>query len=597
MKVIKNCILFFLVAVSAVSYAQEVEFKAELSKETLGLNERLRMDFIINKAGDNFKRPEFKNFRVKAGPLQQVSQVYRNGQETFKLSYGYILVPKSKGKFTIGSAEIEVDGKIYKTPQKEVKVTASVDKDDPNSNAYEDEVMDQIHLVAEVSKRNPYLNEGLAVNFKLYIPFDLNVSNPRVIDMPKFNNFWSQVIDIDRLRIQQGKYNGQAYQFVTLRRVVLYPQASGKLKIEPFTISLKVRIPTNRRNRFGQPIYETTDKNLASNTRTINVKTLPIAGKPANFTGAVGDFDFGVSTTKNKLNASESLEAEVKISGKGNLKLLNIPKLTVPSSLEMYEPEHSESVNTNLAGMRGSVTDSYTIVPSYKGKYTIPKISFSYFDPNSETYKTLSSNPLKIDVENGPQSGQVATTVPATDSSQVATTSRKRSVDGGQQFRFIKLNGNLQPIDQERFFKSPAFWVLLLIPLIAFPIGFFVKRRRERTVDVKGKRSKRAGKLVKKYLSDAKKNLGQQQEFYNALERSLYNYIKAKFLIQTGEMSKERTAELLAERDVDQSKIDQFTELLKSCEFARYTPSSDVQMKEDYNSAAELISKIDKQLK
>lgn len=592
-------ILLLLVIGSFGAQAQDVEFKAELSKKKLGLNQRLKIEFTIDqRTGDDFKAPEFKDFRVTAGPRQAYSQVYRNGKQSFKRSYAYVLEPKRKGELTIGSAEVSVDGKVYKTPQKTVTVTESVDEADGGPSSYEDEVMEQIHLVAEVSKAKPYLNEGMAVSFKLYIPRDINVSNPRVIDMPKFNNFWSQVIDINRLQVQQGKYNGRSYNYVTLRRAVLYPQATGELKIEPFTISLNVRVPTNRRNRFGQPIYETREKNIASNTRIINVKELPAEGKPANFTGAVGDFDFDVTANKDELKASESLEAEVKISGQGNLKLLNIPELSVPSSLEMYDPEHSESVKTNLSGMRGSVSDKYTIVPSYKGEYSIPNLSFSYFDPDAERYKTVTSGALKIDVKSGPQSEKTPVkNDTGEDSSQVAPTSHKRVVDGGEQFRFIKLKTHLHSLEDESFFKSSRFWLLLFIPLLAFPIGIVLNRRQNKQPDHNEKRSKRAGRLAKKYLSSAKKNLGERQAFYEAMERSLYNYIKAKFSLETGEMSKERTATLLAEENVDQEKIDSFTELLKSCEFARYTPSSDVKMKEDYNLAAQLLSKIDKQLK
>jgi len=233
-------------------------------------------------------------------------------------------------------------------------------------------------------------------------------------------------------------------------------------------------------------------------------------------------------------------------------------------------------------------------VPTRKGKYPIPGLNFSYFDPRSETYKSISTDDIVIDVENGPVG---APTNSATKDNNTVASNKQPVNLSGDQFRYIKLNANLKPLNAPAFFRSWLFWALLIIPLLILPlIIMFGKKREARANDITGNRIRKADKLARKYLSEARKNLGQQQEFYIALERAMHNYLKAKLHIQTGEMSKERINEILTERGVDQATTTQFIEILKSCEFARYTPASMDTMKQDYDKAANVISTLDKQL-
>ena len=319
---------------------------------------------------------------------------------------------------------------------------------------------------------------------------------------------------------------------------------------------------------------------------------MPTEGKPANFTGAVGSFDFKVTSSKDQLNANESLQVKLQVNGNGNLKLFQLPKLNLPSSLEVYEPEHQENVNTNMNGMYGNISDSYTVVPQSKGKYPINPVSFSYFDPRSETYKTLTSKEILINVENGP--ARVNAPVATTDSNHIA---KLPVASAGKQFRYIDLEPNLKPKNSGEFFKSAGFWTALVAPLLLIPIGIVTGRRRENSMsDVEGKRSKKADKLARKYLSEARKNLGDQKQFYESLERALHNYLKAKLSIQTGEMSKEKIKTLLAQKGVGEETVNDFIGILESCEFARYTPTSNVAMQQDYDKAKKTISELDKQL-
>lgn len=582
-------ISLFLGLASYAQEAEQVSFEIKLSKEKLGINERLKVEFAMNKDGDNFNPPKFEGFKVVMGPSQSISSSWINGKRSFSKSYSYILVPTARGKFKISQATIEISGQIYKTLPKTVEVTAAVDK--PSDEKTVDDVADEnLHLVAEVSKGNPYLNEAVAVTYKLYVSPNIRVTNYRPLDNPKYNNFWSQEIAMSKHTAQNGTYQGKPYRYVVLKKVVLYPQKSGNLEIEPLSLEVFVDVPTNRRDFFGGRIYSQTSKTVSAGRRTLKVKTLPEAGKPANFGGAVGDFEFSVSASKTSLNASESLQARVEVSGKGNLKLFKLPEPELPSALEVYEPEYDEKVRTNSSGMEGTVSNNYTIVPSFRGKYPIPSIGFSYFNPKTSKYVTLNSEEINIEVLEGPVNTS------STNGSAI-TGNKQFVVPTGKQFHFIKLTPDLGKIGTDYFFGSNKFYMLLLLPLLLIPIAiFFFKKREAIAGDVVGNKIKMANKLAKKYLSTAKKELGNKEAFYVALEKGLHNYLKAKLKIETSEFSKEKIMSILTEKAVVTDDSESFIALLKNCEMARYSPFSDVQMQNDYDRASDVISKLDKQL-
>ena len=573
-----------------VAASAQVQFDAKVSKNRLGINERLRVDFEMNQDGDNFRPPSFENFRVVGGPNQSISNSWINGKRSFSKTYSYFLAPQKTGKITIGQATIDVKGEVYKTSPVEVVVTAAVDVPKDGNNA-DYVASENVHLIAEVSKANPYLNEAITVTYKLYVSHDVSITSQwREIDTPKYADFWSQNIDNrNNYKVYEGKYNGEDYRYVILRTTVLYPQKTGELEIEPLTLDIPIDVQGNRRDIFGRRVMERVNKTISAGKRTIDVKPLPLTGKPDGFNGAVGDFQFAVTTNKTTLNANESLEMNVKISGKGNLKLFTPPSIKLPSSLEVYEPEHSENVTTNINGMQGSIANTYTIVPQFKGSYPIQPLTFSFFDPKTEKYRTITSKEFTIEVENGPVTASSNQTTP--------NNHKQKVVLSQDNFKYIKLEANLEPIGQEPFFKSTLFWSLLGGPMLLIPLFIMAgKKRKERLSDVEGNKLRRANKLAKKYLSEAKRNISNPVAFYEALELALHNYLKAKLNIETSEMEKGLISEMLLERKVETETVQGFIKLLKSCEFARYASTSPTSVEKDYAKSVEVISNIDKQI-
>ena len=587
MRLVSIFILFILMGIGVQA---QVSFVVKASKKTLGINERLRIDFEMNEDGDNFVPPSFKGFNVVGGPNQSISNSWINGKRSYSKTYSYFLAPKSQGTFSINQATIEIDDQIYKTTPLKIIITEAVSKPkDGNSADYV--ASENVHLIAEVSKSNPFLNEAITIVYKLYVSNDVSITRSwQELDTPKFQDFWSQYIEEKReQQIYETTYEGKPYRYVILKKAVLYPQKTGELTIEPLTLDVPIDVQGNTRDIFGRRRMTRVNRTISAGKRIINVKPLPIEGRPDDFSGAVGNFNFSVSVNKTMLDANEALELKIRTKGIGNLKLFNLPSLTLPSSLEVYEPVRDNKVAINIKGMNGFISDTYTIIPQYKGSYPIRPISFSYFDVTSAKYKTIISDEILVKVQNGPVPNQL------TEVNKSLSTENVLSLTNNQ-FKYIKTSTKFISVNDLVFFKTFKFWCLLSIPFVFIPIIILIgNTRRKRLNDIEGRRYRIATRLAKKYLSEAKNNIGKQELFYDSLERALHNYLKAKLVIVTSEFSKEKIIELLTDRKVEKNVVSDFEGLLKSCEFARYTPTSDVAIQKDYNKAVKVISSIDKQ--
>jgi len=322
----------------------------------------------------------------------------------------------------------------------------------------------------------------------------------------------------------------------------------------------------------------------------VTVKVLPSLGKPADFTGAVGLFSLDVKASKNTLKSNESTQIKVIIKGSGNIKLFEIPKLIVPSELEMYAPERKQNVRTTSYGLKGSITDNYAIVPEYKGKYVIPSVRFSYFNPKIAAYQNLSSEPIIIEVTEGK--------ILATSSDTASSPNGKQFVKHtNDDFRFIKTQTHFQSGNSREFYGTTLYYLLLFIPFISIPIGIvFGRNRRKKRADISGSKTRKADKLAKKYLSEAKKQLQNKDAFYIALEKALHNFLKAKLKVETAEISQDKITDILQSYQVSNAAILSFIAVLNDCDFARYSPTNDAMMKESYTKASKAIGLINSEL-
>jgi hypothetical protein len=588
-------ITYTILFLAVQSLFAQVEFKTKISKNKLGLNQRLRVEFTINKqGGDNFTPPNFRGFDVVGGPSQSVNQSWINGRSNYSQTYTYIISPIKKGNLRIQPAKIEYEGRTLKSNAVMVAVVDPIElPKDPNDPDY---IADQnVHLETLVSNENPFVGEGIYVEYRLYFSHNVAISDFDFKELPQYEGFWNQDIKLDQIIFKNGKYQGEDYRYFSIKKSVLIPQKSGNLSLEPIKTDLIIGVPTGRGDFFGNPITRNIRKSFRTFKKTIKVKPVPLKGKPANFIGAVGDFKLEVGTSKAVLKANESAQLKVKVSGRGNLKLFEIPSIKTPKELEVYTPEHRENLKTTatgIKGLRGEVYDQYTIVPAYKGKYKIPSVSFSYFNPKEKKYHSLVSDEVIVSVLEGKELPTNSDRILGNEGVQ-----KQEVLASKNSFRYVQTKTQFVASEKEDFFQSKRYYVFLLLPLLLIPIVMFVgKKQKQRTNDLMGNRIRKADKLARKYLSQAKKQLGKKEAFYIALEKALHNYLKAKLQVETSDISKDKIVQILGEKGVDQAVVSDFIQVLDDCDFARYAPVTAVMMNDEFDKAKEVIAKLDKQL-
>ncbi|MEC8602355.1 MAG: BatD family protein [Bacteroidota bacterium] len=581
----KRILTLICLLVINFSFSQ-IKFEAEVSKNNLGVNENLRVDFKMNKDGDNFNPPSFDGFSVVGGPNQSVSNSWINGVRSFSKTYSYFLSPLKKGKYTIGQASIEIDGDIYKTMPIQVKVTEAVQSSVSPNNPVSF-LNDDIELNIEVSKSETYLNEPISVEFKLIFNPKINVTNLGEIDSPEFNNFWSQNIKIPRLEIKSTSYKGQRYNYVTWKRTLLFPQKSGNLELLPLTLDVTVDVPTNRRDFFGNVIYTQTSKKVSSKKKNIKVKEFPSDGKPESFNGAVGKFDVSLFSSKTELKATESFQLELKVNGRGNLKLFTLPEIKVPSSLEKYDPEFKEDIKSSMSGMNGQISNTYTIVPQFQGKYPIPAVEFSYFDPEVKKYVTIKTNESIVDVTEGPMNSEY------TNNSGLSF-NQNNTIQTTGQFNYIKLSSKFSSINSKKLLDSKLWlYTLLSIPFLIFIVILLLIKVIRKSISDSDLITKNAEKLARKYLENAKIDISNKESFYSSLDQALFNFFKSKYMIRKEDFSKDKIKSILIKENISEKVINDVIELIQSCEIARYTPATTDAMDKDYEKAVQILTNFE----
>ncbi len=563
-------VIFLLFCVGQLSWSQ-MQFYAESSKNNVHYNERFSVDFIMNFDGDNFEEPNFEasGFSVVFGPSQSISSSWINGKTSYTKTYSFVLKPNKKGLTIIKQAAIEYNGKVYKTAPIKINVIDGNDAPDPNTITPNKTNTSGLFLVADISNTSPYVNEPVTITYKLYFGYNLRITNDfGEISVPKYNNFWSQNFPITNFVGYEGSYKGNKMRYTILKKVVLYPQKAGLLQIDPLVLQIDYETVTGKTDFWGDPIGIRDSKRVSSGVQSLQIKPLPEAGKPADFAGAVGNFQFSMTPTRTSVKNGEPIDLELIVSGNGNLKLFNLPKPTADDELEIYDPEHKEQVVTNESGMTGKIIDKYTIIPQYKGNYAIKPVQFSYFDTQSKSYKTLSSKEIKIDVLDGPAP---TGNNPKPNTANTATIKPKEP-------------------------KTSAWWYsLIAVPILGVIAFVWLKKKKQKPVleEAKTVVSERLSKI---YLTEAKANLDNKDVFYVALEKALHNFLKAKLNIETSEMSKDTIRELLKAKKVDDTAISGFIKLMENSDMARYAPASSTAIHYDYDEAERLINTLEKQL-
>jgi len=576
-------LLFSLFSLVSKAQDSDIKFETVLSKVKLGQNERLRVSFEMNKDGDFFEAPSFENFEVLMGPSQSISSSFINGKRSFSKSYTYVLRPKKQGQLIIDSASISIDNTVYTTDPKTVLVTEPIDN--PNAPKTAQDIADEsLYLVATLSNDKPYLNQGVLVTYTLYFSPRVYINNFIPVENPTYKNFWSQDLPIKEYETRRTTFKNESFNAVDLKTVVLYPQKSGSLALDPFALELYVQIPTGRRDFFGDPIMRSATKTVKAGDLSINVKDLPEQGKPSNYSGAVGDFKLSVDASRTSLEANESTQIKVKIAGKGNLKLLSVPELSLPSALEKYDPEYTDDVRVNREGMNGSVSNSYTVVPRYAGSYPVDPIEFTYFDPNSKSYKTLNSDPFDLTVEG-------SSVLPNTSASAPIVEKNTPTSSG---FKSNAYQTSLVTIVTAPWFESNTFYIILaLLVIIGFTINSIINALKANLGSSDQGTKKALPKKIKALLKRAEKLAKEQNpEFYSIASEILFSGLEKYSGVDLSTASKQEREEKLQTLGADTNLIERINTINDRILLVRYSGSASAPFEEDLKVLHKIIDDL-----
>lgn len=595
--------LIFLVALLtgniAVSEAQ-VTFKATAPASVVE-GEQFRLSYVLNQEGRDLRLPDLSDFDILFGPSTSTSFSQRtiNGKTTSERSvtYTYILVAKTTGTFTIGPASISVDGANYQSNSLKVEVLPPDEKSSQSSrgggsSSGSATVSDNDAFIrAIVSKNNPYEQEGFTVTFRLYTT--LNIVNFGRIQFPEFEGFMVEEIDVPvNQQLQMERYNGRNYYTADLRKTLLFPQKSGQITIPSGRLEMVFSVPSGRSvtTFFGsQELMVDVNKTLVTNPVVINVKPLP-ANRPASFANAVGTFTMKPNINTTQLRANEAISLRLEISGTGNMKLISNPVVEFPSNFEIYDPTVTNALNVTSNGLTGIRTIEYMAIPRYEGNYTIPPVEFSYFDINTNSYKTLTTEEYSLQIAKG-DPGSI------TSSNFV----NQQDVRVEQDIRFLK-TGEPNYLSISNFFVgSLNYWLWYIIPFVLLVVLFIINRKQAReNANVALMRNRKANKIAIKRLKLAEKYLKEQKKenFYDEVLRAIWGYFSDKLSIPVANLSKNNIENELSKNGISGELISRFMQILDTCEFARYAPAeSDAEMESVYNNTFNAIGEMENRLK
>lgn len=598
-------LLAFLLMGNATRSMAQVTFKASAPAAVVQ-GEQFRLSFVLNKEGRDLRLPDMPDFDLLFGPSTSTSYSQRtiNGKTTSESSvtYTYILVAKKPGSFTIPAASITVDGSNYQSNTIKINVlppdekasqgSTSRDRSSSESTSGSATVFAKDAFIrAIVSKNSIYEQEGFTVTFRLYTT--LNIVNFGKIQFPEFEGFMVEEIPLPvNQQLQMERYNDRNYYTADLRKTLLFPQRSGQITIPAGNIEMVFSVPSGRSvsTFFGtQEVMVDVNKSLTTNPLSVNVKPLP-ADKPASYANAVGSFTLTPSISTEKAKANEAITLTLEISGTGNMKLIRNPEVSFPDNFELYDPVVDNALNATTNGLNGIRKISYMVIPRYEGNYTIPQLEFTYFDPATNRYKTLTTPEYKLQIAKGDPGSAAASDFV-----------NRQDVKVEQDIRFLK-TGEISYLSRTNFFVgSFAYWLWYLIPLTLLILLFLINRKQAReNANVALMRTKKANKMAVRRLKTAGKYLKEQdkEQFYNEVLRALWGYFSDKLSIPLAQLSKQNIESELSKQGISEELVGKFMHILDTCEFARYAPAeSDAGMDRIYQETVETIGEMENRLR
>lgn len=564
--------------------------------------ENFRVAYTINTSDVE----EFRMGGVQDG-LEVIAGPYTSSQSSYQMINGhtsssssvtitYTLYAAKNGSFTIGASHALVGGKRLSSRPVKIQVSGHAQRTNGAPNMHGQNSYDQPHMRSagsaisgsdlfikvSASKKRVHEQEPILLTYKVYTQVDLTQLEGK---MPDLKGFHTQEVPLPQQKtFHTETVNGRPYKCVTWSQYVMYPQMTGRLEIPSITFKGIVV----QQNRNVDPMeaffnggsgYVEVKKDIKAPGITLQVDPLP--QRPANFSGGVGKFNISASLDKKEVKAGEPITLRVVVGGIGNLKLLKQPVVNFPKDFDKYDAKVTDKTRLTANGVEGNMVYDFLAVPRNQGSYTIPSVELTYYDTSKNAYKTIKTQPFKVEVEKGDGTSGESEDFASQD----------------KDIHTIKLGKAEQHKANEMFFGSFGYWISLLMPLIAFVVLLIVFRRRAiENADIVKKRSNRAGKIATKRLRLANKLMlqGKQGEFYDEVMRALWGYMSYKLNMPAEKLNRDNIRETLGRHFVDDATIEKFTTALDECEFERYAPGDAAgNMNRTFESAMTAIMDIE----
>lgn len=583
-------IVYILALLPLLSIGQTLELS--VSKNPVAVGEEFRIDFTLNGEGESFNPPNLNGLRKISGPNQSSSSSMQiiNGKisRSKTTTYSYYVTALKEGELTIKEASITSNGKIVRSKAGVMNVTKANPK--AKTNSYN--IAENVFVKTSVNKNNIYQGEQIVVSYKLYSK--INLTDINISSIPELNGFWKEEVET-KSTAKLEVIDGVRHNVWEISRFILTPQKSGKLNVDPMNINVTVQIKKqrNRRDPFGDPFgmfgsYQNIEEEIQSKNIKINVKDLP-EGAPENFNGAVGQFELKSSVDKKTADANEAINYKLTLSGNGNIHLIDNIPVNFPANFESYDPQKKDKTFNTKNGIAGKIEFEHLLIPRYKGEYSIDGVSFSYFNPRSKTYKTITTESLVINVLKGENN----------ENAYITSEELKNSNSKG--FISIKETTELSSIDKSSF-NQWLFIALMLIPLlvvIIYLIFLFIEERKNRNPILRKYRKSLA--FAQKRLKKAQKHLENDEKelFFEEIEKSLWSYFSNKFNVDIADLSKETINAFFDKNGVTETLKNNFMAIIEKCEFCRFAPSAleTEDMKVVYEKATAVIIEVEQDLK
>ena len=597
-----SVLLFHLFTLSPL-YAQTLTANAPAQ---VAVGEQFRLTYTINTDDvEGFRAGSIPNeFEVLMGPStsRQSSFQMVNGRtsSSTSITYTYILVATSNGSFTIPPARATINGKHVTSNVLKIKVSgqANAQHQSPSSqhpsgvrSAGTPISGSDLFIKVSANKSRVHEQEPILLTYKVYTQVELTSLNGK---MPDLKSFYSQEIPLP----QQKKFtvetvNGRPYRTVTWSQYVMFPQMTGKLEIPSITFEGMVVQANQNVDPFeaffnGGSGYVEVKKQIKAPGLTVEV--LPLPTRPADFSGGVGQFNIKASLDNTEVKANDPVTLRVTVSGVGNMKLLKQPVVNFPQNFDKYDAKLNDKTKLTPNGLEGSVTYEFLAVPRHQGTYDIPPIEFTYYDTKENAYKTIKTQPFKLNVAKG-------------NGSRSNDYSNQQEIEQlNNDIHYIKTGDTqLSTINSQPFFGSVGYWIALALLAVTFVSLFVIFRQRAiDNANISKMRGKKANKVAVKRLKKADKLMkaNKANEFYDEVLRALWGYVGDKLNIPVEQLSRENISQRLAERNVNEQVISQFIGAVDECEFERYAPGdAKGNMSKTFQTAMNAIEQIEETMK